>query len=133
MELEPLVAEEVSRADFPGKVTVIVRPYPCENRADSRKIVTISIGSNGRFPEYDLSCTFLDFHYDCASRTIEDVNLKVKEELQNKGLGRKLVEVMESVGRYLGCEAVKLTMNYNRPFWAHMGYQNLDGHWEKRL
>ena len=93
----------------------------------------ISSKSNDLFHEDDPNCSFLDFKYNSEMNLIEYVNLNIKENDRDKGLGKSLVKTMEIIANDLDCSSIKIDINKKPSFWEHLGYSRNNNYWEKIL
>ena len=137
MNLNDLVLQELEGLNIPTSYKVDIRHwsevYPNDPNPINSQFIQISIGSSMEDSTHDAQCSYLDFWYNQDQERIEHVNFSLKKEMKDQGFGRGLVEMMEKIGKELGCNSVRINLNTNPSFWEHMGYKNLEEYWEKSI
>ncbi len=67
------------------------------------------------------------FLLDIPNRLSYNGDLKVDDEHRGKGLGRKLIELRETICEELGIQKIIINNNENSAFWEHLGYKQVNG------
>ena len=135
MKLKSIVKKELKNLKLPPyKVTIKKHSevYPDNPKKINSYQIKISINSKSDHPEEDCSCSHLDFWYNAKEQRIEHIKFSMKE-LKGIGLGRKLVNSMEEIGKKLGCLTSRVCVNTNEIFWKKMGYKPIENYWEKQI
>jgi GNAT superfamily N-acetyltransferase len=124
--------ERTSQLELEARTSVKLR-IDDPDREPYSYFVQISIGSKEGDPFHDPECPHLDFIYHGKKRCMEPVKFNL-QQLKGKGYGRKLVEIMEELGRRLGCSKARVRPQpYGASFWEHMGYKGIGKYKEKKL
>lgn len=140
--IEDSVREEILKRDLPLVCWRIrshkeVYPHDIYSTPKRRYCVQLTIPSSDHKALFEgTSHSFIDFWYNQRQKYIFGVNLFVHSEYRNLSYGKRFVEIMENVGKKLGCNSIRFGLNINEEFWEHTGYVPLKSNyhiWIKRL
>jgi GNAT superfamily N-acetyltransferase len=136
MDIASFLEQELGKLCLPTfEITVrqYSEVYPHSQDTMNSEQIKITIGSKSESPWRDTECSFLDFWYNKEANRLEHINYFLLPELRGKGLGRRLVEIMEKTGQGLGCDNVRIDVDVNPSFWKHIGYRREKYYWEKKI